>query len=208
MRKILKICGMRSVQNIAEILKLSPTYLGYIFYPGSIRYVDQTADLSAYLTSVNFSSNIGVWVNPTLEDIQLKASDFPLAGAQLHGDEDPDFCYRLKSTNLLVIKAFGLDEKFDFKRLKTFEGAADYYLFDTKTEKHGGSGMKFPWEKLEEYVGVTPFLLSGGIAPGDVIRINHPLMAGVDINSKFEISPGIKDPLKIASFKQNNLIFK
>ena len=109
----------------------------------------------------------------------------------------------LKNQGLKIIKAFSVDENFDFAQTQPFEGAAHYFLFDTKTAQHGGSGQKFNWKLLDKYEGHTPFLLSGGIGAGDaeeILKINHPKLTGVDLNSGFEDAPGMKNIEKLKSF--------
>lgn len=96
-----------------------------------------------------------------------------------------------------------MDEGFNFASIAVFEGNVDYFLFDTKTKQHGGSGKKFNWQLLEKYTGNTPFFLSGGIGPDDVEEIkgiNHPMLAGVDLNSGFEDEPGLKNIEKLKKF--------
>ena len=121
---------------------------------------------------------------------------------QLHGDENISFV-KVISKKIPVIKAFRLDEKFDFEQLSDFENYCSYFLFDTKDKLYGGTGKKFNWEILQKYSGNTPFLLSGGISPGDAARINqvnHPKFEGIDINSGFEKKPGIKNIDHIKKF--------
>jgi phosphoribosylanthranilate isomerase len=146
---------------------------------------------------------VGVFVNEEPSEIIARCFDFDLHFIQLHGNEDASYVKSLitllNENNLghtKIIKAFGVSESFDFKTLSDFNIFISYFLFDTKTEKKGGSGLKFPWSKLEEYAFSTPFLLSGGIGPLDVEelkRLDHPQLAGFDVNSKFEMSPGMKN---------------
>jgi len=115
---------------------------------------------------------------------------------QLHGKEDPSVCRILKKNGLKVIKAFNLNKDFRFRILKDYESAVDYFLFDTKTRVHGGSGKKFDWDILEKYKESTPFFLSGGIKPDDaskIKQIDYPWLYGIDLNSGFEDEPGLKN---------------
>ncbi|MBN2805777.1 MAG: phosphoribosylanthranilate isomerase, partial [Prolixibacteraceae bacterium] len=128
------------------------------------------------------------------------AQQFHLDALQLHGSETPELCQKLKAKGFRIIKAFNLSKQNDFEAHAPF---CDFFLFDTPSEQHGGTGAKFDWSLLENYQGKTPFLLSGGIGPDDaeeVLQIQHPKLAGIDINSKFEISPGIKDTKQIERF--------
>jgi phosphoribosylanthranilate isomerase len=123
--------------------------------------------------------------------------------AQLHGNESPQYCSQIKDSGITVFKAFSVDESFDFATLKAYSGVCDYFLFDTKGRLPGGTGQKFNWQLLENYRGDVPFFLSGGIDPDDVDAIRdfqHPQLFGIDINSCFEISPGIKDAGKVNKF--------
>jgi len=192
---IIKICGMKQPSNIAEVAALQPDLMGFIFYPKSPRYAEplDIDRLSALPKSIR---KIGVFVNETLENILTTVYKYQLDGVQLHGTENVTDCKALRDAGLLVIKAFSIADATNFKVTPTYEGACDYFLFDTKTEAYGGSGRKFDWSVLEAYRGKTPFLLSGGIAADDaeaVQAIEHPQFAGIDLNSKFETSSGLKN---------------
>jgi len=135
-------------------------------------------------------------VNEDLERILTLVYKYKLDGVQLHGSENVKICKQLKEAGLLVLKAFPIAEAYNFKVTVNYEGVCDYFLFDTKTDAYGGSGVKFDWTILDEYKGETPFFLSGGIAADDadaILKIIHPKFAGIDLNSKFEISPGLKN---------------
>jgi phosphoribosylanthranilate isomerase len=186
---------MKSPENIKNVAALKPNFMGFIFYPKSPRYAEPM-DAHALETLPPAIKKIGVFVNESLENILTVMYKYKLDGAQLHGAEMTGICRELKSVGYLVIKAFPIAEAYNFKVTKAYEGTCDYFLFDTKTEAYGGSGVKFNWKMLDEYTGETPFLLSGGIAADDaeVIRkIEHPKFTGVDLNSKFELSPGLKN---------------
>jgi phosphoribosylanthranilate isomerase len=121
----------------------------------------------------------------------------------LHGDESPDFCRQLQHAGCTIIKAFSVSSKSDFGQTTAYESFVKYFLFDTKSSERGGTGKRFDWSILEEYIGYTPFVLSGGIGPEhltDLQTFTHPLMAGVDLNSRFELSPALKDVGKIETF--------
>ena len=185
----IKVCGLRYPENINEVAVLQPDYVGFIFYPQSPRFVGEfeAVDVPAIKT--------GLFVNEEPEHIAKLIAQHKLAAIQLHGSEDPEFCERFKG-KVTVIKAFGIDENFEFEQLNEFEDSVDYFLFDTKTSKHGGSGQTFAWNLLDRYKLSVPFLLSGGLSLenlDEVKKIRHPQFYGVDLNSRFEIEPGLKD---------------
>ena len=191
----IKICGMKFPENIKSVAALHPDLMGFIFYPKSPRYAEPL-DVEMLQSLPKSIKKMGVFVNEDLERILTLVFKYKLDGVQLHGTENKDICQKLKETGLIVIKAFSIAEANNFKVTSTYEGVCDYFLFDTKTDAYGGSGIKFDWTILDEYKGETPFLLSGGISVDDaetILKINHPKMAGIDLNSKFEISAGLKN---------------
>ncbi len=201
----LKVCGMRDPQNIQDLGTVQPDFVGFIFYPKSPRYVGEEWDESIVKSIPSSIKKIGVFVNESVEKINLLASKYQLDGIQLHGSETPEICQTIKDKNLLVLKAFSVDESFDFELIKKYESFCDYFLFDTKTSQHGGSGVKFDWKKLYEYTSSIPFFLSGGIMEEDVNEIKSLNIKGlysVDINSKFEIEPALKDIKMVERFAQ------
>lgn len=198
----LKICGMKQPDNLAAVLALEPDYIGFIFYPQSARYV---ADLDPELVK-NIPEHIkttGVFVDEKAETVNEKISTYQLKAVQLHGNESPAYCKGFK-TQAQVIKAFGIDESFDFDRLDDYYDSVDFFLFDTKTAGHGGSGQSFNWRLLEKYQLDIPFFISGGVGLEnitDLVRINDERLYGVDVNSRFEISAALKDVEQLAQFK-------
>ena len=193
---------MKFPVNIEAIASLKPDFMGFIFYPKSPRFAE-SLDVLSLKKLPSTIKKIGVFVNENLENILTIAFTYKLDGIQLHGTELVEMCKELKSAGYIVIKAFPIAEAYNFKVTKEYEGVCDYFLFDTKTDAFGGSGLKFNWFMLDEYVGETPFLLSGGIAADDaeaILKIEHTKFAGIDLNSKFEIKPGLKDQLKLKSF--------
>jgi len=191
----IKICGMKILENIRAVAALQPDFMGFIFYPKSLRYAEPL-DINTLNTLPASIKKIGVFVNEELENILTIATKYNLDGVQLHGNELVRMCKELHKAGFMVIKAFPIAEAYNFKVTKKYEGTCDYFLFDTKTDAYGGSGVKFNWGMLNEYVGETPFLLSGGIAPDDaeaILKIEHPKFAGIDLNSKFEVKPGEKN---------------
>jgi phosphoribosylanthranilate isomerase len=190
----IKICGLKHSNNIKAIADLKPDYMGFICYAPSPRYA---MDLQAETLAVLPESicKTAVFVNEDAETITKLIDTYNFDVIQLHGNEDPEFC-NLFMGKVTVIKAFGLDRDFDFERLNDFSGNVDYFLFDTKTDKHGGSGKSFDWTMLDNYKLDIPFFLSGGLSLEnleEVRSINHPQFYGVDLNSRFEIEPGLKD---------------
>ena len=186
---IIKVCGMREAENIREVTKLGIDWLGMIFWPKSKRYV---AEPPSYLPSQ--VKKVGVFVDASLEDIRQHIKDYDLDIIQLHGHETPEYVRALDPE--IIIKAFNIATAEDLAQTKPYEGIVDYFLFDTKAQLPGGSGEQFDWSVLEAYDGETPFLLSGGIGPDDAERIkafHHPRCIGIDLNSRFELAPGLKD---------------
>ncbi len=206
----IKVCGMRDAENIRQLIQLPIDYMGFIFYEKSARYVVEMPEI-IHSDVFNSIKKVGVFVDADIDFMLKKIAAFELKIVQLHGKETPQYIDELKiknsklmthnslknsSLNVDIWKAFPVDDTFDFNETKPYEGIADKFLFDTKTPLHGGSGQKFNWDILNQYTGRTPFFLSGGISASDtegVKKIEHPQFYGVDINSKFEISPALKD---------------
>jgi phosphoribosylanthranilate isomerase len=186
----LKICGMKHEDNILEVSQLLPDYMGFIFYEKSPRY------FNGYIPVLSKSTQkIGVFVDAYLDDILDKVRRYNLQFVQLHGNETPEFCQLFKQTDAKVIKVFAVDEAFDFALLKPYENACDYFLFDTKGEHHGGNGVPFNWEVLQQYPSQKPFFLSGGIGLNEIPAIQKldlPIHA-IDVNSRLEAAPGLKN---------------
>lgn len=194
----IKVCGLKYRDNIKAVTDLEPDYVGFIHYARSPRHINElTADALAGL-SVSIIKT-AVFVDETKERINKLINNFGFNAIQLHGNESPEFAQAFKN-KVQVIKAFGLHEDFDFDELRAYEGKVDYFLFDTKTDIHGGSGKIFNWDILDKYKLNTPFFLSGGLSLDNleqVIKITHPQFYGVDLNSKFETGPGMKDIEKL-----------
>ncbi|AWW31976.1 phosphoribosylanthranilate isomerase [Echinicola strongylocentroti] len=199
---LVKVCGMRDAENIRSLdEKVQPDLMGMIFYPKSSRYVADAATIPS-----TKAAKVGVFVNTPIAEIVAKVNAFGLAYIQLHGDEDAVFVEELKKQAAAeIIKVFRVTEEVDWTYLKGFEPHVAYFLFDTETKGYGGSGKKFNWELLEKYPLQKPFLLSGGIQEESVAEIQHlqqiqPKLAGVDINSKFELHAAFKDVDKVIRF--------
>jgi len=200
----LKVCGMKFAANIAAVAALQPDYLGFIFYKKSPRFIsDVSAELIKYIPSE--IKTMGVFVDEDLEIVKKKANLYQLKAVQLHGNESAEYCAELKSlfNSLEVIKAFGVDEDFDFDILNNYTAVVDYFLFDTKTKAHGGSGKTFDWKILDNYKLDKPYFLSGGIDlehATAIAKIEDSRLYALDINSRFEFEPGVKDAEKIREF--------
>lgn len=195
-----KVCGMADVNIMHQLAKLNISMLGFIFYPKSPRYMVEKIPAEEISKLPENIQKVGVFVNASEEEILSMATKFHLTTIQLHGSETPEFCKKIKEHGLKVWKAFNLTKNNNFQSYSPF---CEYFLFDTPSEKHGGTGEKFDWSLLNTYKGNIPFLLSGGISANDaeeVKQIQHPQMAGIDINSKFEITPGIKNVELIKKF--------
>jgi phosphoribosylanthranilate isomerase len=198
----IKVCGMRDPGNIKEISALKPDYMGFIFYRGSVRYAG-TDSHSVVRKCCTGIIKTGVFVNESLSGLLKIARLYDLNIIQLHGNENPEFCYQVKEEGYLVIKSFPLIDTINEKIMHDYAGACDYFLFDRASESFGGSGKKFRWELLEKYTINKPFFLSGGIKAGDAALIKelyHPWLHAADINSGFESGPGIKDPVRVKEF--------
>jgi len=194
---------MKYPDNIREMAQLQPDFMGFIFYPNSPRFVGHldVNTLGALPTSIK---KTGVFVNENLENILTCISKYNMDAVQLHGADNLKLCRRIREeAKTIVIKVFPIMDASNFKVTGDYEEVADYFLFDTKTDLYGGSGQKFNWNILDEYKGNKPFLLSGGIGIDDVkaLRaIDHPLLAGIDLNSKFELKPGLKNVALLKQF--------
>lgn len=193
---IVKVCGMRDAVNIRQLEALGIDWMGMIFWPKSKRYVSTPP---VYLPQ--HVRKVGVFVDASLDAIRQHVEDYQLDIIQLHGQESPETLKALKP--LTLIKAFNIATPEDLQKTEPYEGLADYFLFDTKGKSVGGNGEKFDWSVLDNYQGETPFLLSGGIGPEDmqdVKTFHHPKCIGIDLNSRFETEPGLKDITKLKQF--------
>lgn len=195
---IIKVCGMREPDNIRDVEALHPDMMGFICWEKSPRYV---AAVPSYLPKCQ---RVCVFVNQAASYVMQMTDSLKAGYIQLHGSETPELCHELKqSTGLKIIKAISVSSIADIEKSKKYQGVADILLFDTKCASVGGSGVKFDWSILDSYSGTTPFLLSGGIGPDDaesILSIKHPMFAGVDLNSRFENAPAMKDVLKLKEF--------
>lgn len=198
----LKVCGMK--KNTAEIAGLRPDYLGFIFWEKSKRH------FSGPMKPVPHTvQKVGVFVDASIETVIQRIQDYDLLLVQLHGSESPEYCAELKqkAKHIQIIKAFSIKNDFDFEFLKPYESVSDFYLFDTKGELPGGNGYAFDWEVLKNYPSTKPYFLSGGIGLNELDSLKDFMKRpeakychAIDVNSKFEIEPGLKDVEKVKEF--------
>lgn len=206
---------MRDADNIRDISALGVDMIGLIFYPPSPRYVQQFSSgagiIPDYAPDMGKTPlRVGVFVDDMPQNIVTRVYNYKLDYIQLHGNEPRETLENLRATidpdikpKIKIIKAISVSSAEDIKKYKEYVGAADLFLFDTKCKTVGGSGEQFDWQVLEQYDGETPFLLSGGIGPDDAERVksfHHPQCIGIDLNSRFEIEPALKDVEKLKDF--------
>ncbi len=209
----LKVCGMKL--NTLEVATLDPDYLGFIFWEPSKRYFD--GNIPKLPASIK---KVGVFVDAPLEEIRKKVKEYSLQAVQLHGKESPEFCGDLKKStsdrskaleesSLEIIKVFSIKDDFDFSNLAPYENVCDFFLFDTKGKLPGGNGFTFSWEVLKNYPSSKPYFLSGGIGLDEIEKIREfqqrpesKYCHAIDVNSKFESEPGLKDIDKLKEFKK------
>ena len=194
---------MRDPENISGVVAALPDYLGFIFYQKSKRFVGFEPSVEVMAVVPESVKKVGVFVNETREKILMVSASWNLDAIQLHGTESPEFCEQMQLNGFIVLKAFSVDESFNFASLEAYCQSCDFFLFDTQGQVPGGTGQKFNWQLLKDYKLDRPFFLSGGIGPGDLNAIrmlSHPRLFGIDINSGFEISPALKDVEIIRKF--------
>ena len=211
---------MRDAQNIREVSQLGVDMIGMIFYPKSPRYVEMQSSHAGIIPDyvkedINIKSakspaRVGVFVDDMVQNIVTRVVNYHLDYVQLHGNEPREMCENLRLTldpdirpDIKIIKAISVSDASDIQKYKEYVGAVDLFLFDTKCKTVGGSGQQFDWQVLEQYDGEVPFLLSGGIGPEDASRLHafhHPKCIGIDLNSRFEVEPGVKDVEKLKGF--------
>jgi len=196
--KLIKVCGMRDPENIRKVEELAVDLMGFIFWSKSSRNV---SEMPSYLPTRQ--KRVGVFVDADIKEVTEKAKEYALDLIQLHGKETPDYIQRLRSLcpqrgdrATAIIKALNIADAEDLAQTAQYEGIVDYFLFDTKSKMVGGNGTQFDWSVLQAYQGDTPFILSGGIGPDDAEKVKnfqHPMCAGIDLNSRFETAPALKD---------------
>jgi phosphoribosylanthranilate isomerase len=214
---------MRDGENIRQVSKLGIDYIGFIFWDRSPRNVTMVPTQAGIIPDRAPSDlcektpkrpqRVGVFVDEMPQNIITRAVNFELDLIQLHGHETPTMIRNLRRTldpdirpGIQFIKAISVSCRDDIAAYKPYEDCVDYFLFDTKCPTVGGSGAQFDWSVLEAYDGNKPFLLSGGIGPDDAERVkafHHPQCIGIDLNSRFETAPGVKDVDLLRTFIQH-----
>lgn len=201
-----KVCGLNSPENVRRITELDIDYAGFIFYPASERYVGNKPDPDLFSCVPQRIKKTGVFVDEAWEKVLKISRMYSLDVVQLHGKESIEYCRELKNNDLTVIKVFHIKNEIDLDAVNIYSDVCDYFLFDTATDSHGGSGKKFNWDILTQGKFKRPFFLGGGIGPVDfheLKKIRNEMFFAADINSRFEISPGIKDYEKIKSYVEH-----
>ena len=198
-----KVCGMKYQDNIAAVANLQPDYLGFIFYDKSTRNFNGIIP-----TLPNTIRKVGVFVNADIDYVLERVEEYSFDFVQLHGNESPNYCELLKEKGLKIIKAFSILDEFNFNRLLPYEDVCEFFLFDTKGTLVGGNGFAFDWEVLKDYPSTKPFFLSGGIGVDQIENINafsnsktSKYCQVIDVNSRFEIEPGLKNVEELKIFK-------
>lgn len=199
---IVKVCGMRDAENIRQIDEIGGVdWMGFIFYPRSPRNVSSVPNFLP-----QHCKRVGVFVNSSIEEIAKRVDKFGLDIVQLHGNENPEYIFNLRNAigeNVKIIKMIQIETEDDIRHTEQYEGLADYFLFETRCKEYGGSGKQFDWDILQRYNVSVPFLITGGIGAEDADKVkafSHPKFIGIDLNSRFELSPAIKDSTLIDKF--------
>jgi len=201
---LIKVCGMRNAENITSVMQLKVDLIGLIFYEKSPRFVEKDGLMESDIDAIKHikAKRVGVFVNAGIDLIANKIRLYDLDCVQLHGNETEAFCRQLQQLpemkNKLIFKAINISTENDLDLCAKYEGIADMFVFDTKSTLGGGSGMQFSWDVLDNYNGKTPYLLSGGISSSDAQRVadfkaSHKMCLGIDLNSRFETEPAVKN---------------
>lgn len=204
-----KVCGMTQPDQVDELATIGATFAGFIFYPKSPRYVFRHMTMTQ-IRKVNNINKVGVFVNASIEEVLHIVDECRLHMVQLHGDEPPKYCEKI-ADYVSVVKAFRLSDNDSVEwMIKPYMDVCDMFMFDTMGAGYGGTGKKFDWSVLRQSTVGKPFFLSGGIDPGDEEELKafaqEPVakaLFAIDINSKFEQSPGIKDMEKVRKFVEH-----
>jgi phosphoribosylanthranilate isomerase len=196
----LKVCGMTSFEQLQKLDQLGVDFAGLIFYKNSKRFVgNKLSDQKSEIRNLKIKK-IGVFVNAEIDTLKKEVNEYGLTYVQLHGDESAEFCRRVKDF-VHVIKVIRINDQSDLeKELTVFEEACDYLLFDTDSKQYGGTGKQFNWNRLIQSDVKKPFFLSGGIGLEDIDKIknfHHPMFFAIDVNSRLESEPGIKNMEKV-----------
>jgi len=203
-----KVCGIAEAEQLKTLHEIGATFAGLIFYPKSPRYVLRHIATSQ-IKKENSINKVGVFVNAAIEDVLHMVDECRLHMVQLHGDESPRYCEKI-ADYISVVKAFRISETDNLQwRIQEYMNVCDMFLFDTEGAGYGGTGKKFNWDKLKDVQVGKPYFLSGGIDPTDGAKLKEfaaqpqaKALFAVDINSKFETAPGVKDFEKVKTFIQ------
>ena len=203
-----KVCGITQEEQLLKLAETGATFAGLIFYPKSPRYVLRQMTTSQ-IKKENNVNKVGVFVNASVEEVLHVVDECRLHMVQLHGDETPRYCEKI-ADYISVVKAFRISDSDNIGwRIKDYMEVCDMFMFDTEGAGYGGTGKKFDWGKLHDVAVGKPYFLSGGIEPADVEKLKSfsllPEAKGlfaIDINSRFEILPGVKDMERIKKFIQ------
>lgn len=202
----IKVCGMTQLEQVEQLPELGATFAGFIYYPKSPRYVFRHLT-SSQIKKVNTINKVGVFVNASTDEVLHMVDECRLHMVQLHGDESPKYCERI-ADYVSVVKAFRLSDNDSIEwMVNPYMEMCDMFMFDTMGAGYGGTGKKFDWNILKGNNIGKPFFLSGGIQPEDTNSLkefaNEPVakaLFAIDINSKFEVAPGVKDMEKVGKF--------
>jgi phosphoribosylanthranilate isomerase len=203
-----KVCGITQEEQMIKLPETGATFAGLIFYPKSPRYVLRQMTTSQIKKETNVNK-VGVFVNASIEEVLYMVDECRLHMVQLHGDETPRYCEKI-ADYISVVKAFRISDSDNIAwRIKDYMDVCDMFMFDTEGAGYGGTGKKLDWNKLHGVEVGKPYFLSGGIEPGDIEKLKAfsklpeaKALFAIDINSKFELVPGIKDMEKIKKFIQ------
>jgi phosphoribosylanthranilate isomerase len=203
-----KVCGITQVEQLTLLPEVGATFAGLIFYPKSPRYVLRHMTTSQLKKEIN-TNKVGVFVNASVEEVLQMVDECRLHMVQLHGDETPKYCEKI-ADYISVVKAFRVSETDNLGwRIREYMDVCDMFMFDTEGAGYGGTGKKFNWDKLKDVAVGKPYFLSGGIEPGDVNKLKEfetrpeaKALFSIDINSRFEHLPGVKDMDLIKNFIQ------
>ncbi|MFA0960615.1 phosphoribosylanthranilate isomerase [Roseivirga sp. BDSF3-8] len=200
-----KVCGMRDSANIREVLALKPDYMGFIFFEKSPRHAEGVLDPAVTADFPDRTIKTGVFVNAPRGYILQQADTYGLQALQLHGHETPEQCRELQDKGFTIFKVFSVGESFDFETLEAYVPHVDYFLFDTKGKNLGGNGVAFDWNVLKAYPYEVPIILSGGVDTENVSELGAleglPLH-GIDVNSRFETQPALKDTVRLIALTE------
>lgn len=198
-----KICGMRDLKNIAAVAALGPDYLGFICWPGSKRFIGEELNAAALDSVCPNTERVGVFVNQDASEIADYVRRLGLTVVQLHGDESPEFCRALRAVFPAgeIWKAIAISKSYPAEEVARFDTVVDRLLFDTSTPERGGSGVSFDWSLLKQHRAGVPLVLSGGLGVDNLekaLEEGIPELSIVDLNSRLESSPGLKDSVLVS----------